>query len=251
MKKKLFILIGLCLTIVLSGQRLPGVVSASGQVTAGFSFPAVLSDGNTVAWYIANESSTITKDGSNLVSRWNDYLGSGHDLVQASGTLQPLWSASGILFDGVDNYMKASTFTLNQPEFIYMVLNYKSYIADSYCFDGNAVNSGGMYTGANSPLRMRAIGDSDSPINSDLVAGDVSIVRILFYGASSKFLVDGHAAVTGNFGAANMSGITIGSSAIATVHANVEYIEIIIRKISDSSGDETDIYNYLKNKYGL
>src|ERR1035437_7652790 len=85
------------------------------------SYPSILTDGNTVAWYDFNQASTITKDASNNVSRWNDYLGSGHDLIQATTANKPVWSANGILSDGVTKIMKTATFTYNQPEFIYIV----------------------------------------------------------------------------------------------------------------------------------
>ena len=82
----------------------------------------IINDGSTVAWFLSDEPTTITLDVADRVSRWNDYLGSGHDLIQGVGADQPLWSANGILFDGVTEYMKTAPFAYVQPEMIYMVI---------------------------------------------------------------------------------------------------------------------------------
>ena len=48
----------------------------------------------TALWLDAADSSTITKDGSNLVSQWNDKSGNARHASQASGTLQATYSAT-------------------------------------------------------------------------------------------------------------------------------------------------------------
>src|ERR1035437_6234377 len=106
-------------------------------ISAPASYPTVLTDGNTVAWYDFNQLSTVTKDGgTGEVSRWNDYLGSGHDLLQSVATRYPIWSSDGITFDGSNDYMRAVDFTLNQPEFIYIVFKNVSWSGTHYIFDG-------------------------------------------------------------------------------------------------------------------
>ena len=91
-------------------------------------YPAILDDGNTVAWFDMAEK-YMTKDGSDFVSQWDDRSGSTNHLLQVVGTNQPLWTADGVLFDGVDNFMKCVAFTLVQPEFIYMVVKHVTVIA--------------------------------------------------------------------------------------------------------------------------
>ena len=55
----------------------------------------------------------VTKDGGDLVSNWADQSGNGDDLVQATGTNQPLWVDTAmngypvIRADGVDNWLTA------------------------------------------------------------------------------------------------------------------------------------------------
>ena len=81
------------LASLISGSAIPvkrhglsGVV-ASGN--GGFS-PQDISD--LYAWYDANDEDTITKDGSDRVSKWEDKNGTaGYDLVQTNSSYQPLW----------------------------------------------------------------------------------------------------------------------------------------------------------------
>lgn len=57
----------------------------------------------------------ITKDGSNLVSAWNDQSGNNNHFAQATGANQPLYTASAqnglpsIVFDGTNDYLTTST----------------------------------------------------------------------------------------------------------------------------------------------
>lgn len=211
--------------------------------------PEVLYDGNTVAWYDYTDIATITKDGSNFVSRWNDKLGSGHDLIQATGTNQPLVNADGVLFDGVDNFMKTAAFTFNQPEFIYIVLKLVNWVEGMFLMDGSGASSMGIRAYSTSP-NLRIFTTSGG-FNITAVNGEFYILRVLFNGESSKAIINNNAALTGDVGSINAEGITLGARGNATSYANVEFKELIARKVADNSTDESAIYNYLKKKYGL
>jgi hypothetical protein len=252
--KRLLIL--LCfLPFVVNGQIRSGVVSSQGVAVAAPSYLTVLNDGNTVAWYKSDEASTITKDGSNLVSQWNDYLGSGRDLLQPTASAQPVWSTSGLLFAGATgtypyNHMYAS-FIYVQPEFIYAVIKIFSDNTDyAYIWDG--YTSGGDYGGlitvpSATDLHLRSSTASANittlPLNSFI------IIRALYNGASSKLIVNTTSA-TGNPGTANMGGLFLGAYNLGSF-SHIQVKEIIMRKVSDSSGDEATIYAYLKTKYSL
>jgi hypothetical protein len=221
------------------------------SVTNNILYPVVIGDGNTVTFYDSQLLSTITKDGSNFVSRWNDRLLSGHDLFQSTGSFQPLWSVDGILFDGIDNCMKATAFTLIQPEFIYMVVKQVTWTKYDYFFDGNTADSGIVYQGEGITPRINAGAGLYLGDNANLVLNTWGILRVLFNGASSKLIVNATTPTTGNCGTGNMGGFTLGSRAVGLYYSNIHVKEIIIRKIADTSGDETAIYNYLAAKYGI
>jgi len=217
--------------------------------------PAVLSDGNTAAWYKSDETATITKDGSQKVSRWNDFLGSGRDLTSPNEDSTPTWSANGIEFNGVFNYMTAN-FTLTQPEFTYIVVKIFSDAAGAlYC---------GANSGANCPVYINSISGSVATLTMEAGGGAVSagnapvgsfiILRTLFNGASSKFIVNSLSPNTGNPGTNPLTGFTIGSNyGIDYVgsFSHIQVKEVILRRVADNSTNETAIYNYLKAKYSL
>jgi hypothetical protein len=55
--------------------------------------PAVLGSSVLQLWLDANDESTITKDGSNYVSRWNDKSGNDFVVVQSTGSRQPQYDS--------------------------------------------------------------------------------------------------------------------------------------------------------------
>lgn len=65
-------------------------------------------------WLDASDFATITKDGSNKVSQWNDKSGNGNNAVQGTGVNQPTYVASSINsrsvinFDGSTNVMNVT-----------------------------------------------------------------------------------------------------------------------------------------------
>ena len=213
-------------------------------------FPPILLDGNTVAWYDSQLLSTITKDGSDFVSVWADRLGSGHDLLQAVGANQPLWSSNGILFDGVSEMMQTLTFTLNQPEFIYIVFKQVTWNLLDVVFDG-FTNVSGRMAQRTSPTELNVYAGINSSDAGGLAINTLGIVRVLFNEASSKFIINDGTIISGDFGSLNMSGFTIGSKGDGSSFSNIEVKEIIIRKVADGATDEANIYNYLSKKYGI
>jgi hypothetical protein len=212
-------------------------------------YPSILDDGNTVAWYDYQEN--ITKDGANLVSVWGDKSGNSNDLLQAVGTNQSLWTSNGVLFDGIDNFMKTAPFTLNQPESIYIVFKQKTWTASDRVFDANTASDGFLDQIGTTP-NIRTFAGITSAENSNLPLDTYGIVRVLFNGVSSKLQVNETTAITGDFGANNLGGFTLGARATgASQFSDIEVKEIIIRKVADTTQNETTIYNYLANKYSI
>lgn len=219
------------------------------HVMEGGGYPTIIDDGNTVAWFDFN-SSYITKDGSDFVSQWSDRSGNNNHLLQATGTNQPLWQVLGVLFDGVDNFMKCVAFTLIQPEMIYVVMKQATWSLNDVFFDGNTDAKGIIYQ-STPPNQLIAYGGSVSSENSNLALNTFSVIRLLFNGASSKFIINETTPVTGNFGALDMGGFMIGNRATGAAYANIEVKEIILRNIADTAPNEAIIYNYLAAKYSI
>jgi hypothetical protein len=209
--------------------------------------------GNTLGWYIASDLTTITKDASDRVSAWNDKLASGRNLLQAGAdNIKPVWSINGLTFDGVRQYIKAAAFTYNQPELIYIVFKMITWTSSDYIFEGNTHDVGAFWEYGGTNGITGYAGTAYAPSNYDLTLDTFGIVRVSFNGASSFTQVNAGTPVVVNFGAGNMGGFTLGSrSDGAATFSNILVKEIILRNITDSSGDQTSIYNYLKAKYSL
>lgn len=215
-------------------------------------YPVLLDDGNTLALFDSTDFTTIIKDESNLVSQWNDKLGSGRNLLQSTGDYQPLLSAEGILFDGSDDYMETDVFTHIQPLVYYAVIKQVTWTVDDHLFGGGTSTTVSVRQYLSTP-NIRIFGSSGITY-VNLPVGTMSVLMILFNGSSSSIKVNNINEATGNLGAANPARFILGGMYNAPTHSNFSNIsvrEIIIRKIADSASDQTEIYNYLKDKYGL
>lgn len=232
--------------------QIVGVIASSKHKVTSPTPPAVISDGNTVAWYLSDDLSTLTKDAlTDEVSIWADKLGSGHDLTQSTATKYPVWGAGGVTFDGVNDFMSTATFTYAQPESIWLVIKQVSWSFNSTFLDGYDKDKMLLRQRGSTPGVAVYSGGSYSSTSNDLAVGSFGIIRIVFDGASSRLVIDGNTPITGNFGTATPSGIMVGSSAGTSNFSNITIKEMIFRKAGYNSTDDTNIYNYLKTKYGL
>jgi hypothetical protein len=212
----------------------------------------ILKTGNEVFQYLASDLTTITKDVSQFVSRWNDKLGSGRDLIQATGTNQPLWVTPGsVLLDGLDNFMKtAAIASLDQPEFIIMVFRQVTWTNNDTVFDGATANKGKVVQSATTPGLVGYAGAASAQ-NNNLAVNTWGIMRCLFNGVSSKLQINVTAATTFNCGTAHMGGFTLGARGDNTLFGNIEVKEIIGLDVAPTSDYETSLYNVVKRRNGL
>lgn len=66
----------------------------AGQVTAQKYYPGGLGNSNLFLWLNANKSSSITMNGSNQVSQWNDLSGNGNNFSQGAAGTRPVYGAT-------------------------------------------------------------------------------------------------------------------------------------------------------------
>lgn len=216
------------------------------------SHPAILDSANTLAFF-KNEIAYITKDGSDFVSQWSDISGEDNHLLQAIGTNQPLWQSTGVLFDGIDNFMKCIGFTYEQPEQIYIVFKHITWSNNDVVFDGEDGDNRGTFLHTTSTPRLSIYaGDNIVAENSNLPLNTFGIARVLFNGASSKIQINETTVTTGDAGTDDMNGFTLGSLYNGiNLWMNMEVKEIILRNIADTAPNEQIIYDYLANKYSI
>jgi hypothetical protein len=208
----------------------------------------IINAGNTVAWFDYTVASTLTDEGGGRISLWKDKLLSGHDLV-ASGTARPTLGATGIVFNGTANFMKAAAFVYNQPATIYFVGRQITFTNTDTIFDGNVAAKSNLHQTNPSPTIALSY---DNNATDKLVLNTFGIVRCIYDGASSYIQVNNEAGDGGSTGAANFDGFTLGARYDgAAGFSNIEVKEIICRTIHDNAGDQTAIINYLNGKYTI
>jgi len=169
----------------------------------------------------------------------------GKHLTQINGAMQPLWSVNGVLFDGVNDFMKTYPFVFIQPEFLYSVKRQVTWVISRSLHDGNANFTGYLWQAAATPqINLYAGADL---VNLNLVVNTFSIIRSLLNGVNSSIQINNTASIIGNAGAANMGGFTLGARSDGANNSNIEVKEIILRRSADNAATQAAIYNYLKN----
>lgn len=212
------------------------------------SAPMVLyNTAETVGWYEASDLSSITKNGSNIVSQWNDKLGSGHNLASATGPIHD--ATEGMIFN--NQYLR-SVFPLNQPVSIYIVIKLTgSDFANAALFDGTSWATGLLHYHGYSQENLQAYAGYDSPVYT-CPTNQWFILRMVFNGGNTYIGSTTPAYGPFNSGSNNPGGITLGRWADLGAGGKFNAKEVIWRNHADPAGTEfEDIYNYLKAKYSL
>lgn len=198
-----------------------------------------IEDGNTVAWFKCDELSTV-RNSENKISKWKDKLGSGHDLLQAVEAKRPVWTKTGVLFDGIGQMMKTAPFQYNSPEYVYLVFKQLSFTADDYIMDGNTADSDLLCQNYEEGL-LAMYGGKGEAVSSGRM-GKFMIVRCFYSGADGKLQINDNLPVP-VASSSDMGGITIGSGAEGNrLFSNILLKEAIFRT---SPLGEEEIYNYL------
>jgi len=247
MRKIYFVLIGMLLSGIMFGQGM-NVMHNGNRATyasggGGASYPSVLDDGNTEAWYIA-ESQYITEDVG--VETWEDITTGGYDLTQSTDANQPQFANDSVSFDGAGDAISNGSISISQPVTIYAAMIVHEYVSSDEYFDLGSMefeadNSVGLYPGDSIRTRLNAGALFDGPY---LPEDDIFILCVVFNGANTLARVDDNAAVTDDAGASAASGLTI-----ATGDQRMALKELIVRSSADSESDQDDVIDYLNGKY--
>jgi hypothetical protein len=221
-------------------------------IEVGDPIEALLSDGNTFGWYKADESSTITKDGSNYMSKWADFLAAGNDL-NGTGTSKPIADGVSVLFDGSDDRIATGAKTWNQPALILMVVKEVSYRQhDTYLSGGVGGDNCMVRSNYGSYLIIYA-GNLVTALPTPVTT--YHIIEICYNGANGYSAIDGggkNPIGSGDFGTLPMQGLMIGDDVTNNGrNANIDVKEIIARKTVFNDTDRATIIAYLKTKYSI
>lgn len=208
---------------------------------------ATIRAGNTKGWFDVSDLSNVTKVWNTVkwaVGNLGDKSVNNKDLTQANEVLKPVFTPDMISFPGV---MKTPAFTWNQPVTIYLFMKQNAWTATKCIIDGNVNYSANIQQFHATP-ELIAYAGSLSGNNGNLAIGTWGIVKCVFNGVSSKIQVNSTAAVTGDFGAANAGGFTVGANASGADGSSISIREIITRDVADSAPNEAAIDDYLTKK---
>lgn len=172
-----------------------------------------------------------------------------HDVVQATEAKRPIYFTNGnpaIInghpfwrFDSVDDFMQAVPFTLNQPVTIFCVGRHTVASAMRVWYDGNTWAGILFYHSTNYLWYAGADLGSGMP-----AAGNWMSLCGIYNGGSSNCFLNGVSKGTGNVGANNSGGFTLGNSANGSYPMNGDLVEIIVYDsgLSDTNRQRVELY---------
>ena len=248
MKRLIYIL--LFLPLLASAQigrypfYVPIISTPAGEYTA-MGYPSAL-DTNTEAWYRAD--TLVTYDGDDSISAVDDLSGNSDDIVQATGAAQPKFTASGILFDGSNDYMYMTNSGLDQPMTIYMVIKQESWVTSGTIMDGAGAQSCRLFQRTGTPGLSVLINVGESPNNTNAPIGDFVVIVIKTNTTLNSFQINDTEAVTWeDETGAHMNALSLGRRAQGTAYySNFRLKEIILRLGTDDASTTSTIKTYLK-----
>jgi hypothetical protein len=202
----------------------------------------------------ASESSTITKDSSNLVSQWNDFSSQGNNISQATSSKQPLFVENVqngrpvIRFDGSNDMLQRTTYVngaLTQPNTVFYVGKIGG--NEDFTFASGTLGSENsvLTTGSNLTMYAGTIYGADNAVTT------LQQYTFLYNTTSSTMRVNGTQTDTGSVGTHTMQGFTVGANYTDAQWSAIDVCEILVYNgtLSDTNRDE--IESYLMEKWGL
>jgi len=199
-------------------------------------------------WTRFNQGITVTGSG---VSQWDDVSGNGNHLKQGIDASRPSKESDGsLLLDGADDFMKADAFTLVQPETVYLLFNRISWTISDGVFDGNTALSMLLNSSPTTPSLALFAGTGNDPVTVAATLGSYVPLCAVFNGSSSVIQVDSTTSSTGNPGASNAGGFTLGRRA-GGAFGNIQVKEVLIYSTPHDAATRAKVIAYLSNVGGL
>jgi hypothetical protein len=204
----------------------------------------------------ASDASTITKDGSNLVSAWNDKSGQGNNLTEA--TNKPLWvnsvynSRPTIRFDGVNDALKVSSFSggsSTQPTTVFIVCTMPSSNTTTV-FDSVGTGTRSLFQRSSGGQYLIYAGNNPAfgTMNTAFAQYNVLLNTTASEVRRDKTSIGSNI----NIGTQAFNGISLGSSVWDVSNfGDIDVSEVVIYDNDISDTDRDLIEAYLETKWGL
>lgn len=200
-------------------------------------------------WWDASDESTVTV--STGASEWSDKSGNARHATQETANNQPGYSNSQngrkiLTFDGSNDSLLTTSFTLSQPYSIFFVARrLGGGVTCLYHRPGTGpvlgTFGGVFYTG------------TDPYLNGPAADTVWHVFQSEYNGASSTFTVDGDVEASGDVGSDSISqGLRFGAVGDgASQYYNGHVAEVLLYSGSLSSADASSVLLYLQSKWGL
>jgi len=208
-------------------------------------------------WYDADDLTTISKDGSDRVSQWNDKQGS-NNLVQATGGSQPLWvdddlnSKDVINFTG-SRWMEVDFADLTQPTTIALVFYIPDASAQHNVYDAYASNGSTAMNKHSDNLQMAIYAPDNVTYSKTGIVDNWVYATNIYNTSSSSARIDGVQKATGDVGTNTMTGLTPSASRGGSggAYGNIKLAFLVIYNKVVSGTELTNLETYMKDTWGL
>lgn len=175
-----------------------------------------------VAWkaaYWADDPNWSNPGAGNAVSSWSDGTGNGFTMLQGTGAKQPLFRTgvtalggkSAVEFDGVNDFMQATTPVMTQPYSIVAALEVISLGSGDIVLSDSVGTGRGLFYWRNATGKWTAYTGTGFLISTPSITTGAHVARFGANNTSSTIVVDG-VATTGSVGnSTGYTGITLGA----------------------------------------
>jgi len=249
--KKLLIFLALLISLQGFGQT---VLTSGSTVLKVYDNQQPLNIETTCeVWLDGKDAGQFTLDGTYV----DDWIGKGslgvHVVNTNDNTTRPTYDSNTgrvTFIDGNSTFLQSAAFTsaLTQPNTIFIVYKITGTLGTlEFVFEGlNAANRNTFYY--QNTFRIR----SDAELRDGANDNNDNIHTALFNGATSEYWINGISVVSGNAGADQLSGITLGSYyGIDNYFSDVEICEVIVYNADISDVDRDKITGYLADKWSI
>ena len=145
-----------------------------------------------------------------------------------SGTApaQIVGSPSFLFTGGLGGHYLKATFAWDQPAVWILVVNQLTWTSGDFIFDGNVAAETFLYQASSTP-KIKTYHGAYIAENPDLFVNTWGIVSVVGNGANGRLQVNTGTAITGNAGASNPGGITLGARTDGVTPGNIQAKELI------------------------
>ena len=218
------------------------------------------------AFYESDDASTITESGGS-VSQWDDKSGNGNHATQATGTRQPITGTrtinglNALDFDGVDDQfvIGSGLYDITSGDCtIYIVANFDYLASKTPLWFGSATSNESHPMRLNTTLveggRNTSSGGvytSSSILTMTTATNQTYLTKFEVDGANAVINVDGVDGSTGVATSFTANKIEIGSALDVWDKFEGRLCSIIIYDKVLTAVQDTEVRNYLNNKWGI